>query len=129
MDDGERRAFLKDVLMPLAGLPTADLDRYLQVLQALRPFRYAGGVGARMLLDEGKPDAEVVRFLVEVGLQLPERARKALDFDRTYRSYVFNYTVGLDLVEGWLGSGSDRTARFFDLLRRPVVPSELVAPR
>jgi len=125
MDDVVRRAFLHDRLMPLAGLPTADLDRYLQVLEALRPLRYAGGEGARMLLDEGKPDAEVVMFLVEVGLQIPERARRALAFDRTYRSYVFNYSAGLDIVERWLGTGSDRAARFFDLLQRPVVPSEL----
>jgi hypothetical protein len=127
MDDASRRAFLRDVLMPAAGLPTSDLDRYLQVLEALRPFRGAAAVGAQMLLDQGRSDAEVVRFLVDVGLQLPERARKSLDFDRTYRSYVFTYTVGLDLVKRWVGTGSDRTARFFDLLQRPVVPSELAA--
>ena len=127
MDDDARRAFLRDVLMPAAGLPTSDLDRYLQVLEALRPFRDAAAVGAQMLLDQGRSDAEVVNFLVDVGLQFPERARKSLDFDRTYRSYVFNYTVGLDLVERWVGTGSDRTARFFDLLQRPVVPSELAA--
>jgi hypothetical protein len=127
MDDAARRAFLREVLMPAAGLPTADLDRYLRVLEALRPFRYAPGVGAEMLLDEGKPDAEVVKFLVEVSLEAPERARKSLDFDRVYRSYVFNYTAGLDLVERWVGTGSDRAERFFDLLQHPVVPSELEA--
>jgi hypothetical protein len=129
MDDGARRAFLAHVLMPLAGLPTADLDRYLEVLDALRPFRYAAGVGARMLLDEGRPDAEVVSFLVRDGLQFPERARRSLDFDRTYRSYVFTYTAGLGLVQSRIGSGPDRTTRFFDLLQRPVVPSELLAPQ
>jgi hypothetical protein len=127
MDDAARRAFLHDVLMPLAGLPTTDLDRYLRVLDAMRPLRYASGVGAQMLLDEGKTDAEVTAFLVNVGLLAPERARRALDFFRTYRSYVFNYTAGLDLVERWVGTGSDRAARYFDLLQRPVVPSELLA--
>jgi hypothetical protein len=127
MDDAARRAFLHDVLMPLAGLPTTDLDRYVQVLDAMRPLRYASGMAAQMLLDQGKPDAEVVAFLVNSGLVAPERARRALDFFRTYRSYVFNYTVGLDLVERWVGTGRDRTARYFDLLQRPVVPSELIA--
>jgi hypothetical protein len=125
MDDAARRAFLHDVLMPLAGLATTDLDRYLQVLDAMRPLRYASGVGAQMLLDNDRPDAEVIAFLVNKGLLAAERARRALEFFRTYRSYVFNYTVGLDLVERWVGTGSDRAARYFDLLQRPVVPSEL----
>jgi hypothetical protein len=37
--------------------------------------------------------------------------------------------VGEDLVGGWLGTRPDRVARFFDLLQRGAVLSELaVAP-
>jgi hypothetical protein len=49
-------------------------------------------------------------------------------FARTYRSYVFNYSLGEDIVRDWIGTGPDRRERFFRILDRPVVPSELVKP-
>ena len=64
-------------------------------------------------------------FLVRYGLTAEDRARKSLDFIRTYRAYVFNYTAGEDLVLSYIGDGDDRAERYFDLLKRPVTPSEL----
>ena len=81
-----------------------------------------------MLLDEGKPEDEVVAFSRRWNLTTEEKARKSMQFARTYRSYVFNYSLGEDLVRSWIGDGPDRRERFYDLLRRPVVPSELVRP-
>jgi hypothetical protein len=126
MSDDERRAFLRDVLAPKAGIDTRDLDLYLTVIRDLRPFRYAQGEAARMLLDQGQSPAEVESFLIQSGLREAKNAGKSLDFIRTYRAYVFNYTVGEDLVRAWVGEGPDRVTRFFELLQRPVVPSELV---
>jgi hypothetical protein len=68
----------------------------------------------------------VSAFLVRHWLVNEERARKSIDFIRTYRSYVFNYTVGEDLVRKYLGAGTDRVERYFALLQRPATPSGLL---
>jgi hypothetical protein len=78
-----------------------------------------------MLLDEGRPEAEVVAFLVRWGLMTEARAKQNVEFLKTYRSYVFNYSLGEDIVREWIGTGPDRAERFFDILSRPVVPSDL----
>ena len=53
------------------------------------------------------------------------KARKSIEFAKAYRSYVFNYSLGEDLVLAWIGDGPDRREKFFGLLSKPVVPSDL----
>ncbi len=125
MTPAERLAFLGGTLAPLAGLVGLDLETYEKVRMAREPLRYARGEAARMLLDEGRPESEVVAFLIRYGIMEEARARKAVDFARTYRSYEFCYTAGEDLVRAYLGTGSDRTERFFDVLERPCTPTWL----
>jgi hypothetical protein len=84
------------------------------------------GEAARLLLDDGRPAEEVAAFLVRHWLVSEDRARKSIEFIRTYRSYVFNYTVGEDLARRYVGAGSERTERFFALLQRPATPSGLL---
>ncbi len=125
MTDAEHRTFLRERLAPLAGLDTRDLDRYLDLQQALAVLGRARLQATRLQLEEGRPDAEVEAWLVKEALMTPERARKALAFSRANRAYVYTYDVGRELVEAWIGTGPDRGARFVDLLRRPVTPGEL----
>ena len=110
---------------PAAGLEDRDLATYRAVLDALRPLRYVRGEAARMLFDEGLGEDEIVDFLVRYELVTEERARKTIEFLRAYRSYIFTYTVGEDLVDAYLGDDPDRAERFFDLLQRPLTPSDL----
>jgi len=125
MTDGEQRLFLKKVLAPLAGLDVSELDAYLDLQKALGELSRARLHATRLQLDEGRPEAEVEAFLVKEGLMGPDRARKALEFSRVNRAYVYTYEVGKSLVEAWIGSGPDRQKRFVDLLSRPVTPSEI----
>lgn len=126
MSDAEHRAFLRTKLAPMAGLDVAELDRYLDLQKALGALSKARLHATRMQLEEGKPEVEVVDFLVKQGLMTEPRAKKALEFSRVNRAYVYTYDVGKSLVEAWIGQGPDRKARFVDLLSRPVTPSELV---
>jgi len=129
MTPDEELAFARDTLAPLAKIETADLPRYLELIRAMKPLAYARGEAARMVLDEGRSEEEALAFLREYGLLDRDRAKKALDFARTYRSYVFNYTAGEDLVRGYVGEGPDRAERFFHLLRSPATPSQVKAGR
>lgn len=128
-DDAERLRFLRDTLAPLAGLSGLDFEKWEAVRKALEPLGYARGEAARLLLDEGKSETEVLEFLRRYALQDPARARKTIEFAKTYRAYEYTYTAGKDLVKAYVGAGPDRTKRFFDLLGRPVTPTMLRGPR
>src|SRR5262245_13275298 len=123
--DDERRRALTEVLGPAAKVPTEGILALDRIRDAMKPLIYVNGEAARMLLDEGKPEAEVVAFITRWGLATEERAKKSVQFARTYRSYVFNYSLGEDIVRRWIGDGPDRRERFYALLDRPVVPSDL----
>ena len=124
--DDERRRVLTETLAPIAGLSPAAVLASDRVRDAMRPLRFVREEAARLLLDEGRPEDEVEAFLVRYGLVDADRAKKSIEFTRTYRSYIYNYTLGEDLVRNWIGTGPDRRERYYDLLQRPVVPSDLV---
>jgi hypothetical protein len=123
--DDERLAVLTRQLAPVAGVAPSAIVAMDAIRAAMKPLRYVNGEAARLLLDDGKPDAEVAAFIRKWGLVSEDRAKKSVDFARTYRSYVFNYSLGEDVVRAWIGNGPDRKERFFDILSRPVVPSDL----
>lgn len=127
LSDDEYWDLLETSVAPAAGLEGRDFATYRALLEALRPLRYVRGEAARMLLDQGADEDEVVDFLTRYELVNKDRARKTIEFIRAYRSYLFTYTVGEDLVEAYLGDGPDRIERFFDLLQRPMTPSSLAA--
>ena len=123
--DDERRRTLTGPIAEASGVDPKAIAAVDAIRDAMKPLRYVNGEAARMLLDEGKPDAEVAAFIRKWGLVTEDRAKKSVDFARTYRSYVFNYSLGEDIVREWIGTGPDRAQRFFDLISRPVVPSDL----
>jgi hypothetical protein len=124
--DDERRRALTESLAPAAGVPKDAILALDRIRDAIKPLKYVNGEAARMLVDEGRTDAEVATFIAQWGLVSEQRAKKSVEFAKTYRSYVFNYSLGEDLVGEWIGAGADRRRRFFELLDRPVVPSDLV---
>jgi len=123
--DDERRKTLTEVLAPVAGVPSEAVLALDRIREAAEPLKYVGGEAARMLLDQGRPESEVAAFVSKWGLTTPEKAEKSVQFAKTYRSYVFNYSLGEDIVRAWIGTGQDRRERFYRLLDRPVVPSDL----
>lgn len=125
MDDNERWAFIAERLAPIAALEEENFPVYRGVLAALRDLKPVRGEAARMLLDEGVEEDEVIAFLMKYGLQTEERARKTIDFIRKYRAYVYTYFVGEDLVRAHIGDGSDRAERYFAILQSPTTPSSL----
>ncbi|HEX4823073.1 MAG TPA: hypothetical protein VFV19_02050 [Candidatus Polarisedimenticolaceae bacterium] len=121
----ERRRTLTGPIAEASGVDPKAIAAVDAIRDAMKPLRYVSGEAARMLLDNGKPDAEVAEFIRKWGLVTEERSKKSIDFARTYRSYVFNYSLGEDVVRAYIGDGPDRARKFFDILSRPVVPSDL----
>ena len=87
----------------------------------------------RMLMHaDGKSRDEVVAFLENDGLRTREQAEKNLEFISfpLWRSYVFCYAGGLNLLNRWCDAAADKDAqrdRFFRLLTEQLTPSGIAA--
>ena len=128
--DDERRAFERNVLVPLAGLDPADVDAYHDLRAALDDLDGVEIAIARRYLDGTQARDVTIEQLREFALSSEDRATQRLSFVDTYRSYIINYTYGQDLVADYVAreAGDDRAARwrvFEDLLSRPASPSDL----
>ena len=125
----ERARFEKEVLFPLAGLALDDADRYFEMLDLLAKLNYAGNEAARDYLNGTIDRQQAARWLVDYALASPERAQQRVDFFDTYRSYVINYNLGLDLVRNYVERGNpgpeERWRRFERLLSEPVSAADL----
>jgi hypothetical protein len=126
----ERVAFERDSLFPLAGLDRSLAERNAAVRQVVERLNFARNEVARRYLD-GELDAAGAQAMTQhYWLITPEAAAKTLRFIDTYRSYVINYNLGRDLVEGWVartGGDADATrwSAFRALLSAPHLPRDL----
>jgi hypothetical protein len=126
----QRVAFERDSLFPLAGLDRSLAEPNAAVRQVVERLNFARNEVARRYLD-GELDAQAAqRMMQRYWLITPEAAAKTLRFIDTYRSYVINYNLGRDLVEGWITrtAGNSQTSRwsaFRSLLSAPHLPRDL----
>jgi hypothetical protein len=116
-------------IYPLAGLPTADAAKYLELSKAMHDLAGARMTIARDYLDGRISRAQAVQLSQKYQLQSKERAEKSLAFTDQYRSYVINYGLGQDMVRAYVeAAGSDpkaRWARMEKILSEPTLPSDL----
>jgi hypothetical protein len=83
------------------GVGRPEVEAMQAVMRQQRVLRYVSGNAALLLHEEKRPEAEVLEYLQHYALATPERARKSLEFiaNPTWRSYVFTYTAGGDLLD------------------------------
>ena len=130
--DGERLAWERDVLYPLAGLDPATAESYAAVHAVVADLGYAGNEAARRYL-EGRIDARAAAdWLVRYALMPQALAERRVKFFDRYRSYVINYNLGRDLVAEYVKRESgptagpeDRWRVFAALLASPRLPPDL----
>jgi hypothetical protein len=129
MPEEDRVRFEKNVLYPLAGLDTAEAERYHKVMQLIRGLSYADNEAARGLMNGTMDKPEVLDWFMEYKLQTREEALRELSFVETYRSYVINYNLGEDLVGSYVESHAatpeQRWHVLEQLLSSPRLPSGL----
>lgn len=112
------------------ALSPAGAEREWQINQSLNALRGAGGDAALLLHVEGRPRAEVVRFLIDDALRGPEQAEKSMQFitHPLWRTYVFCYAGGEKLLTQWCAAAGALPAqreRFFRLLSEQLTPSAI----
>ncbi len=128
----DKEAYLRDVLMPLAGLDPSRAGQYVRVEALLEKLAYADLEAARGYLD-GRLTREQARdYLVRNRLTSPERASKLLTNIDATRTYIINYSLGRDLVahhverQGGTADAPERRWQVFrELLSAPLLPGDL----
>lgn len=121
----EKNVFTRNVLLPLAGLNSANLDLYFKALAIKGALNYSRNEVARGLLNGTMTEEESMRWLMNYTLLNKEASIKSISFIKNNRSYVINYNYGQDLVKKYIGE-TNRWERFGALLSNPITPADLL---
>ena len=127
LTDEELDDWLRDVFYPLAGLQVAlRVARDRVLAQARRKLRALSGNAAFLLHREGADPETVVKYIQRFGARTDKQARQSYRFisNPLFRSYIFTYHYGRDLLARYMARG-DRLARFKTCLEQPLTPSFL----
>jgi hypothetical protein len=129
----ERVAFERDVLFPLAGLPSPGAGEYYRLHGLFLKLAYAGNEAARRYIDGEWTREQAVEYLVSYALMSAERALQRTKFFDKYRSYVINYNLGQDMVKRYIESAGGGVRKpevrwkiFHELISSPRLPSDLL---
>lgn len=126
LTDSELEDWYREEILPRAGLTDIDPKMILEINRAGHKMAGLWGNAAFMLHDQNKNTNEIRSYLQEYGLHTEKEAEQAIRFisNPLYRSYIFTYHVGYDLLEE-LFSHRDRDEYFARLLEEPVTPSQV----
>lgn len=132
---GERIAFEREVLYPLAGLDPALVPGAAPIFDVADPMSNpwssdASPTAARKYLDGQVRRSEMLEWLKARTLVSSDQAELIGQFVSQYRSYMISYTVGRDLVQRHMEkrAGADQEKRWRELERLqtpPKPPSDL----
>lgn len=127
MSTEELDAWLTGELAPAARLDPDDIRAFQQAGLARKELKGVSGTAALMLHADALPETEVLDFLMHYSVASTERARQSLRFisQPTFRAYIFTYSAGGELVEGWMERQG--SAGFARLLSEPLTPGQLRA--
>lgn len=123
----EATRFERDVLMPLAGLAPADVEKKAELLALTRDLARSEYTIADDYLAGRVGRDETIARLSKYTLTAPDKAAQRLRFIDTYRSYVINYGLGRDTVQAWVErQGLDHWRGMERLLASQILPVDLV---
>jgi hypothetical protein len=129
----ERLRYETQALYPLAGIPTRDANKYLDLLAATRDLTGARFTIAREFLEGRMTREQAVAATQKYQLVSKKRAEQLIDFTKEYRSYVINYGLGQDMVQAYVeAAGPSPKARWAAMERvisEPTLPSDLLVRR
>ncbi len=127
--NGTQHAWNIEVLLPAAGIvPLQTAAEMRRLTEALIKLRYVSGNAAIRFHNGEFNRAQTIDYLCTLGLTTPERAAKSFGFmtHPLFRSYLFTYTQGYDLIAAASG-GVDKRAIFDRCLTEQILPSQLAA--
>ena len=124
-----RNDFLRNIIMPIAGIESADFKALDRIRAAREKMRYVGIEAARHYLDGDWSRDETIDWLTTYAMVAPEEIDSWFGFTERYRAYRINYILGQDLVKAYVqrenpGGDDDGNWRALDnLLSLPPAPA------
>jgi hypothetical protein len=120
--------FSKEVILPLAGLDSTDIELYFKALAVRGKLNYSRNEAARGLVNGTMTEKQALEWLKKYCLYNEETALKSVAFIKKYRSYVINYNYGQDVVKQYIGKSktADQWNIFGNLLSNPITPEDLM---
>lgn len=100
--DESRNEFLRDTIMPIAGLSEVDFETGDRIRALSANIEYAGIEAARHYLDGNWDRQRTKEWLTNYALVPPESIDAWFAFTERYRAYRINYVLGEDLVEAFV---------------------------
>jgi hypothetical protein len=128
---GETRlAYEQQMLYPIAGLNPEDGARFEAVSALMSKLGNARTQISREYLDGDITREQAIELAMKYRFLSRSRAEQSFDFDDTYRAYVINYSLGMDIVRDYIERHADtddeRWAVFEELLKTPTAASDLL---
>lgn len=126
LPDDELEQWYRNEILPRAGLTHIDAARIMEMSRAGRKMSGLMGNAAFMLHDQHQSPEEITAYIQHYGLRTEKEASQSLKFlsNPLYRSYIFTYHIGYDLLDE-LFTHVDRDTYFRRLLEEPVTPSQV----
>lgn len=125
----DRIKFEKELLFPMAGLDTSNVELYYKINKLRSKLSFVSNEVARDYLSNKITRNEARELLMKYQLRKSSRADKYLDFIDTYGAYVLTYNYGEQLVKNYVESHAsihpEKWQVFYNLLITPFVPEEL----
>ncbi|MEQ1780910.1 MAG: hypothetical protein ABMA14_06090 [Hyphomonadaceae bacterium] len=127
--EDERLKFEMDVLYPLAGLDPEMAPAFDVLRRATAELDGALLKVSQMQLDGEIDRDEAITLVQKYRLASRDVAAQSLEFDRKYRAYVINYSVGEALVRGYVDrhghDAASRWAAYVHIISEPTLPADL----
>jgi hypothetical protein len=126
---GQKLAFERDTLFPLAGLDPATAPALADLREALEELRGATLTVQQQYLDGEIDREQAIELVRRYGVTSRARAERSIAFADHYRSYVINYSAGEDVVRAFVeraGDNPDAHWRAYQsILTQPTLPADL----
>jgi hypothetical protein len=126
LTDTELEEWYRSEILPRAGLSHIEAAVIMQVGRARQKMSGLTGNAAFMWHDQHQSPEQISAYIQQYGLRTEKEADQALKFlsNPLYRSYIFTYHMGYDLLEE-LFQRADRDLYFRRLLEEPVTPGQI----
>lgn len=123
MPEAELEEWFREELFPIASMEHIDPKRILAISKAGQKMNGIAGNAAFMMHDQKKSEREIIQYLQKYGIYTEKQMQQTIDFisNPLYRSYIFTYHVGHDLLEE-LFQHEDRDHYFQRIIAEPVTP-------
>ena len=122
----EQAVWLNEHAFRPAGLDV-DIEGDLAIARAGRTLGEVTGNAALLVHEQGQSVEQAVEYQMRYGLRSEREARQSMEFivHPLFRTYVYTYSVGYDLVQGYLRSRPDQVKAFAALLSEHWTPTRL----